>query len=169
MGRVVLMDVEFRNAMSLIPTSVSIVALINNSKITACTISSLVSVSIDPLNPEVLFVLKKESHTGTLITKNRFFTLNVLADSQQDFASEFSKQRDLDQDLDSNVWKLSSENFVELNGSRVVMDCEINQVYEDHLADIYVAKVVNYKFDSTIPALIYDERKYGSFHPNSHN
>jgi flavin reductase (DIM6/NTAB) family NADH-FMN oxidoreductase RutF len=168
-GRVVLMDVEFRNAMSLIPTSVSIVALINNSKITACTISSLVSVSIDPLNPEVLFVLKKESHTGTLITKNRFFTLNVLADSQQDFASEFSKQRDLDQDLDSNVWKLSSENFVELNGSRVVMDCEINQVYEDHLADIYVAKVVNYKFDSTIPALIYDERKYGSFHPNSHN
>ena len=57
MGRVVLMDMEFRNAMSLIPTSVSILALIDNSKITACTISSLVSVSIDPLNPEVLFVL----------------------------------------------------------------------------------------------------------------
>ena len=163
------MDMEFRNAMSLIPTSVSIVALINDSKITGCTISSLVSVSIDPLNPEVLFVLKKESHSGTLIAKNRFFTLNVLADNQQNFALEFSKQRDLDQDLDSNVWKLSSENFVELNGSRVVMECELNQVYEDHLADIYVAKVLNYKFDSTIPPLIYDERKYGSFHPNSHN
>lgn len=169
MGRVVLMDMEFRNAMSLIPTSVSIVALINNSKISACTISSLVSVSIDPLNPEVLFVLKKESHTGSLIAKNRFFTLNVLAGNQQNFASEFSKQRDLDQDLDSNGWKLSLENFVELNGSRVVMDCELNQVYEDHLADIYVAKVLNYKFDSTIPALIYDERKYGSFLSNSHN
>ena len=163
------MDAEFRNAMSLIPTSVSIVALIKNSKITACTISSLVSVSINPLNPEVLFVLKKKSHTGSLIAKNRFFTLNVLASNQLNFASEFSKQRDSDQDLDSNVWKLSSENFVELNGSRVVMDCEINQVYEDHLADIYVAKVLNYKFDSTIPALIYDERKYGSFLPNSHN
>ena len=160
---------SFRDAMSFIPTSVSIVALINNSKITACTISSLVSVSIDPLNPEVLFVLKKESHTGTLITKNRFFTLNVLASNQQNSASEYSKQRDLDQDLDSNVWKLSSENFVELNGSRAVMDCEINQIYEDHLADIYVAKVLNYKFDSTMPALIYDERKYGSFLPNSHN
>ena len=163
------MDMEFRNAMSLVPTSVSIVALINYSKISACTISSLVSVSIDPLNPEVLFVLKKESHTGSLIAKNRFFTINVLADNQQNFASEFSKQRDLDQGLDSNVWKLSSENFVELNGSRVVMECEINQVYEDHLADIYVAKVLNYKFDSKIPALIYDERKYGSFIPNSHN
>lgn len=160
---------SFRDAMSLIPTSVSILALINNSKITACTISSLVSVSIDPLNPEVLFVLKKESHTGSLITKNRLFTLNVLADNQQSFASEFSKHRDLDQNLDSNVWRLRSENFVELNGSRVVMDCEINQVYEEHLADIYVAKVLNYKFNSTIPALIYDERKYGSFLPNSLN
>ena len=154
--------------MSLIPTSVSIVALINNSKISACTISSLVSVSIDPLNPEVLFVLKKESHTGSSIVKNRFFTLNVLADNQQNFALQFSNQRDLEQELDSNKWTLSSENFVELNGSRVVMNCEINQVYEDHLADIYVAKVLNYKFDSTIPALIYDERKYGSFDTNSH-
>ncbi len=49
------------------------------------------------------------------------------------------------------------------------MECEINQVDGDHLADIYVAKVSDYKFDSTIPALIYDERKYGSFLPNSHN
>ena len=163
------MDMEFRNAMSLIPTSVSIVALINNSKITACTISSLVSVSIDPLNPEVLFVLKKESHTGSLIAKNRFFTINVLADNQQNFASEFSRLRDFDQEVDSNRWKLRSEKFIQLNGSRVVMDCEFNQVYKDHLADIYVAKVLNYEFDSTTPALIYDERKYGSFLPNSHN
>ena len=160
---------SFRDAMSFIPTSVSVVALINNSKITACTISSLVSVSIDPVNPEVLFVLKKESHTGSLIAKNKFFTLNVLADNQQNFASEFSKQRDLDQEFDSNKWNLNSSNFVELNGSRVIMDCQINQVYENHLADIYVAKVLNYKFDSTVPALIYNERKFGSFHPDSQN
>jgi len=163
------MDAEFRNAMSLVPTSVSIVALINNSKVSACTISSLVSVSIDPRDPEILFVLKKESHTGLLIKKDKFFTINTLAKNQQSFALEFSKQRDLDQEFDSNKWNLSSSNFVELNGSRVIMDCQINQVYENHLADIYVAKVLSYKFDSTVPALIYDERKYGSFHPDSQN
>jgi flavin reductase (DIM6/NTAB) family NADH-FMN oxidoreductase RutF len=160
---------SFRDAMSLLPTSVSVVALIKNSKITACTISSLVSVSIDPVNPEVLFVLKKESHTGSLIAKNRLFTINVLTENQQDFASEFSKLRDLEQELDSKIWKLSSKKFVELNGSRVVMDCEINQIYEKNLTNIYVAKVLDYKFDSTKSALIYDERKYGSFHPNSQN
>ncbi len=163
------MDAEFRNAMSLIPTSVSIVALNNNSKIIACTVSSIVSVSIDPQNPEILFVLKKGSHTGSVIEKNRFFTLNNLAKNQQNFALEFSKQRDLDQDVDSNIWKFGSKNFVELIGSRVIMNCEINQIYEEHLANIYVAKVLDYKFDSKMPALIYDERKYGSFLPNSHN
>jgi flavin reductase (DIM6/NTAB) family NADH-FMN oxidoreductase RutF len=168
-GRVVRMDAEFRNAMSLVPTSVSIVALNNNSKIIACTVSSLVSVSIDPQNPEILFVLKKGSHTGSVIEKNRFFTLNILANNQQSFALEFSKQRDLDQEFDLNRWKFGSRNFVELIGSRVIMDCEIIQIYEKHLANIYVAKVLDYKFDITKPALIYDERKYGSFHPNSQN
>lgn len=161
------MDAEFRNAMSLIPTSVSILALNTNSKIIACTVSSLVSVSIDPQNPEILFVLKKGSHTGSLIEKYRFFTLNNLANNQQNFALEFSKQRDLDQEVDSNIWKFGSKNFVELIGSRVIMNCEINQIYEEHLANIYVAKVLDYKFNSEMPALIYDERKYGSFHPNS--
>lgn len=160
---------NFRDSMSNIPTSVSILATYDGISLSACTISSLVSVDISNDNPEILFVLKKESHIGSLIAKNRFFTVNVLADNQQKFASEFSKLRDLDQEFDSNRWKLSSENFIELKGSRVIMDCEINQVYRDHMADIYVAKVLIYKFDSTIPALIYDERKYGSFLPNSHN
>jgi len=168
-GRVACMDAEFRNAMSLIPTSVSLVALNNNSKIIACTVSSLVSVSIDPQNPEILFVLKKGSHTGSSIEKNRFFTLNILANNQESFALEFSKQRDLDQAVDSNLWKFGSKNFVELIGSRVIMNCEINQIYEKNLTNIYVAKVLDYKFDILKPALIYDERKYGSFHPNSQN
>lgn len=160
---------NFRDAMSNIPTSVSILATYDGIYHSACTISSLVSVDISNDNPKILFVLKKESHIGSLIAKNRFFTINVLADNQQKFASEFSKLRDLDQEFDSNRWKLSSGNFIELKGCRVIMDCEINQVYGDHLADIYVANVLNYKFDSTLPALIYDERKYGSFLPNSHN
>jgi flavin reductase (DIM6/NTAB) family NADH-FMN oxidoreductase RutF len=102
-----------------------------------------------------------------LIKKDKFFTLNLLAKNQQSFALEFSRQRVLDQEFDSNKWNLSSSNFVELIGSRVVMDCQINQVYENHLADIYVAKVLSYKFDSTVSALIDDERTYGSFHPDS--
>ena len=160
------MDRDFRDAMSLIPSCVSIIASLNNLKITACTISSLVSVSIDSANPEILFVLKKGSFTGSSIKTNKFFTLNVLASNQQHFAAEFSKQRDLNHEYDPKNWRMSPSNTTELIGSRVFMDCELIQVYEDHLADIYIAKVLSYKVDSTKPALIYDERKYGTFNPN---
>jgi flavin reductase (DIM6/NTAB) family NADH-FMN oxidoreductase RutF len=160
------MNRDFRDAMSLVPSSVSIIASLNDAKITACTISSLVSVSIDPINPEILFVLKKGSFTGSLIKVNEIFSLNVLANSHQNDAVKFSNQRDSNHEYDPKNWKFSSGNTVELIGSRVFMACELIQVYEDHLADIYVAKVLNYKFDSSKPALIYDERKYGTFNTN---
>jgi flavin reductase (DIM6/NTAB) family NADH-FMN oxidoreductase RutF len=160
------MNRDFRDAMSLVPSSVSIIASLNDAKITACTISSLVSVSIDPINPEILFVLKKGSFTGSLIKINEIFSLNVLANSHQNDAVKFSNQRDSNHEYDPKNWKFSSGNTVELIGSRVFMACELIQVYEDHLADIYVAKVMHYKFDDANPALIYDERKYGTFNPN---
>ena len=50
---------SFRDIMSLVPTSVSILSCIQNSLIYGCTISSLVSVNIDEKSPEIIFVLKK--------------------------------------------------------------------------------------------------------------
>ena len=160
------MDRDFRDAMSLVPSSVSIIASLNEAKITACTISSLVSVSIDPVSPEILFVLKKGSFTGSLIKIYKFFSLNVLSSNQKIYADNFSKTRDFDHEFDSKNWRMSPGRTVELIGSRVFMACELIQVYEDHLADIYIAKVLDHKFDNTKPALIYDERKYGTFNPN---
>jgi flavin reductase (DIM6/NTAB) family NADH-FMN oxidoreductase RutF len=111
-------------------------------------------------------VLKKGSFTGSSIIGNKFFSLNVLASSQQNFAAKFSNQRDFDYEYDPKNWLIGPGNTVELIGSRVFMSCELIQVYEDHLADIYIAKVLNYKFNNAIPALVYDERKYGTFNPN---
>jgi flavin reductase (DIM6/NTAB) family NADH-FMN oxidoreductase RutF len=161
------MDRDFRDAMSLVPSSVSIIASLDDSKITACTISSLVSVSIDAANPEILFVLKKGSFTGSSIKGNKIFSLNVLASNQKIYADSFSKTRDFDHEFDSKNWRMSPGRTVELIGSRVFMACELIQVYEDHLADIYIAKVLDFKFDNAKPALIYDERKYGTLIPIS--
>jgi flavin reductase (DIM6/NTAB) family NADH-FMN oxidoreductase RutF len=160
------MDKDFRDAMSLVPSSVSIIASLNDLKITACTISSLVSVNISSDVPEILFVLKKDSSTGALIKTYKFFTVNLLSHKQRNSADEFSSPRTISVGIDSTKWRLESGNQLELIGSRVFMSCELIQVYEDHLADVYIAKVLKFKFDNTKPALIYDERKYGTFNPN---
>jgi flavin reductase (DIM6/NTAB) family NADH-FMN oxidoreductase RutF len=157
---------NFRDAMSLVPSSVSVLATWVDSRIYACTISSLVSVNIGSDDPEILFVLKKDSSTGDLIKANKFFTVNLLSHKQRDSADEFSSPRTISVGIDSTKWRLESGNQLELIGSRVFMSCELIQVYEDHLANVYIAKVLKFKFDNTKPALIYDERKYGTFNPN---
>jgi flavin reductase (DIM6/NTAB) family NADH-FMN oxidoreductase RutF len=157
---------NFRDAMSLVPSSVSVLATWVDSRIYACTISSLVSVNISSDDPEILFVLKKDSSTGDLIKANKFFTINLLSHKQRDSADEFSSPRTISVGIDSTKWRLEAGNQLELIESRVFMSCELIQVYEDHLADVYIAKVLKFKFDNTEPALIYDERKYGTFNPN---
>jgi len=160
---------NFRDAMSLVPSSVSLLAALVDSRIYACTISSLVSVNISSNDPEILFVLKKDSLTGNSIKTSKSFTINLLSHTQRDSADEFSKPRAISVGVDSTKWRLESGTQLELTGSRVFMACELIQVYNDHLADIYIAKVLRYKFNNAHPALIYDERKYGSFHPDSQN
>jgi flavin reductase (DIM6/NTAB) family NADH-FMN oxidoreductase RutF len=160
---------NFRDAMSLVPSSVSLLATLVDSRIYACTISSLVSVNISSDDPEILFVLKKDSLTGNSIKTSKSFTINLLSHTQRDSADEFSKPRAISVGVDSTKWRLESGTQLELTGSRVFMACELIQVYNEYLADIYIAKVLRYKFNNAHPALIYDERKYGSFHPDSQN
>jgi flavin reductase (DIM6/NTAB) family NADH-FMN oxidoreductase RutF len=157
---------NFRDAMSLVPSSVSILATLVDSRIYACTISSLVSVNVSSDDPEILFVLKKDSLTGNSIKTSKFFTINLLSHTQRDSADEFSNPRAISVAVDSTKWRLESGTQLELIGSRVFMACELIQIYNEHLADIYIAKVLRYKFDNTKPALIYDERKFGSFNSN---
>ena len=157
----------FRDAMSHIPTSVSILSIYNGIVLSACTISSIVSVSISDLNPEILFVLKKESHTGEEIKKNLQFSISVLSHSQTELADFFSKPREINRDFDSTIWSKRNSKFLQLIGCKIFMECELSSIYTEHLADIYIARVLNYEFSKNSSSLIYDERKYGTFHPNS--
>ena len=72
-------ELNFRDIMSLVPTSVSVISCREESSIYGCTISSLVSVNVQEENPEIIFVLKKQSLMGEKIRANNFFTINVLS------------------------------------------------------------------------------------------
>ena len=84
---------SFRDIMSLVPTSVSILSCIQNNLIYGCTISSLVSVNINEKSPEIIFVLKKESLIGNSIKLKNFFTISVLTSNQIGLAKRYSKER----------------------------------------------------------------------------
>ena len=77
---------SFKDLMSLIPTSVSVVACLDERQVFGCTISSLVSLDVGLDSAKILFVLKKESLIGSKIIKNKYFSINVLTNTQKKYA-----------------------------------------------------------------------------------
>ena len=152
---------NFRDIMSLVPTSVSVVSCVSNKRIYSCTISSLVSVNIEEDNPEIVFVLKKNSYIGKLISKESFFTVSVLSIDQPSFARKYGSNREPDLISDNN-WGVSNQ-FSHLNGARIFLDCKLVKIYDSHQADIYVGSVAEYAASKNQKSLIYDERTYGKF------
>jgi flavin reductase (DIM6/NTAB) family NADH-FMN oxidoreductase RutF len=153
---------SFRDVMSLIPTSVSILACISDSKIYSCTISSLVSVDVSEASAQIIFVLKKKSFVGSKILANNDFTINVLNSSQTPLAKQYSSQRN-SEDLLSKNWHTSADRFTQLKDARVVLKCKFECVYKAHKADIFVGNVLDFDVKSELNSLIYDSRKYGMF------
>ncbi len=151
----------FRDVMSLVPTSVSVLTHLENNLIFGCTISSLVSVNISEENPEIVFVLKKDSLFGNKIRAGIYFTINVLSSDQSDLAKIYSTGRDPDIASEAN-WHVDKR-FAVIRSCRSVINCQLSKVYDSHSADIFIGSVLNYSGDAEKSALLYDARSYGIF------
>ena len=151
----------FRDVMSLVPTSVSVLTHLENNLIFGCTISSLVSVNISEETPEIVFVLKKDSLFGNKIRTGLYFTINVLSSDQSDLAKIYSTSRDPAIASEPN-WQID-KGFAAIRGCRSVINCQLSKVYDSHAADIFIGSVLSYSGDAEKSALLYDARSYGIF------
>ena len=152
-------DNSFKDAMSEIPTSVSVVSSIEHKNIFGCTISSLVSLDVNVESAKILFVLKKESLVGNKIISNKNFSVNVLAQSQQHFAKYFSQERKPDV-IDDNKWHIEDMIYAVLQNAKVVFNCELSSVIESYSANVFVGKVLSIKNSLGTSPLIYSSRKF---------
>ena len=155
---------SFKDTMSLIPSSVSVISCFEEGLIYGCTISSLVSVDVQEDNPEIIFVLKKQSLVGEKIKTNKFFTMNVLSASQDEIAQKYSAAR-LPENISDSNWIIEG-NFAEISKCKIIMNCKLIQIYDNHAANIFVAKVIKHSIDQSQLTLIYNARKYGRFQSN---
>lgn len=155
---------SFKDTMSLITSSVSVVSCFEEGLIYGCTISSLVSVDVQEDNPEIIFVLKKQSLVGEKIKTNKFFTMNVLSASQDEIAQKYSAAR-LPENISDSNWIIEG-NFAEISKCKIIMNCKLTQIYDNHAANIFVAKVIKHSIDQSQLTLIYNARKYGRFQSN---
>ena len=101
---------------------------------------------------------------GQKIRAKNSFTINVLSVGQDKLAQKYSTERSPENIADSN-WIVDGD-FAEMLNSRIIMNCKLLKIYDDHEADIFVGQVVKYFGDHSKSSLIYDARRYGRFQSN---
>lgn len=124
---------KFRQVLGHVPTSVVVVTGTGtDGKPHGITIGSFVSVSLDP--PLVGFLPGTNSHSWTAISASGKFSVNVLADGQDELCWRFAKESD---DKFSGLeWTTSPLGMPELPGCIATIDCTIHSQIE--LGDHYM-------------------------------
>jgi flavin reductase (DIM6/NTAB) family NADH-FMN oxidoreductase RutF len=147
---------KFKDAMSLVPTSVAIVWLRDEqNQFFGCTISSLISVSVIQDCEEVAFILRTNSKTGERIRNSKNFNISILNRNQESIAKIFS-QGLLSTDLNVAI-KANSMWFEE---SVCEFSLSLKQEITLENSTIFVASVKSFSSRPNLQPLIYSARKF---------
>jgi flavin reductase (DIM6/NTAB) family NADH-FMN oxidoreductase RutF len=148
---------SFKDAMARIPTSVFIVGVKVEELVTACTISSVVSVDIE--RQIISFVLQKSSSTLKAIRSKKTFGISLLNDQQSAVSKHFSSLEKSFSD-EKFVWDLQNENFPIIPKSIGNFHCNLVETYELESTYIVLGKVEKFHTVTSGNPLVYWNRKH---------
>jgi len=147
----------FRRAMGHFTTGVAVVLASCNDAPVGLTINSLTSVSLDP--PLLLFCAKNSSQSANSIIDQRFFSVNILADVQENVSGHFSRG--------GQYWDTSSceqhDEWHIIPGSNGVLFCELTNIYPGGDHKIIVGEVKRILIAAAArPPLLYHRGRYNA-------
>jgi len=152
-------EANFKDAMAQIPTNVSIVGSFEADGIRACTISSLVSVDI--VDPTIMFVLRNNSATLANIKSTQNFSINVLNSNQSGLSEKYSNKRVEVEELSNSIsWSKHVNGVPVIKDAHLIFFCELVSALESVNATVVIAKVMDVSTVNSKNPLIYFQRKY---------
>ena len=125
------------------------------------TISSLISVNVEPGNEELLIVLKKNSHAVSVLKENTIFTISLLNNNQTETAKHFSTSRDSSHSREY----LTQTKYQEIDvffttNPAATLVCEFIESYSREESLIIIAKVLETNINNLGKVLTYSQREY---------
>ena len=150
---------SFKDAMAQIPTSVFVVGVKGEEIVTACTISSVVSVDIE--HQIISFVLQKNSSTLKVIKSKKKFGISLLSDQQSEVSRHFSS---LEKNFGEEkfLWDIQNEEFPTIPKSAGDFHCNLLETYELENTYIVLAKVKKFSVVAERNPLVYWNRNHFS-------
>ncbi len=147
---------KFKDAMSLVPTSVAIAWTKNNQgEISGCTISSFISVSVEKENEAIAFVLRNDSRTATTISELEKFKISILSEDQVELANIFSRGLPI-AELNSVI----GTNPTWIYHSTCEFTLKLQQKVLLTNSTIFIADVLSFIARPNLQPLIYSAREY---------
>ncbi|WP_159738486.1 flavin reductase family protein [Vibrio atypicus] len=147
----------FRNALGKYPTGVAIVATTTaDGTPIGLTINSFASLSLEP--PLVLWSLGEQSPNLKNFNECKYFTINVLAEDQQDLAMKFASSKVADK-FSGTSYSLSDEGAPVIDGAIATLICSNEK--QDHAGDhmLFFGKVLRVDANDDEPLVFHS----GSF------
>jgi flavin reductase len=152
-------ETSFKDAMSQVPTNVAVVGSWEAKEIRACTVSSLVS--IDIIDPTIIFVLKSDSATLANIKSTKNFSVNVLSAQQAHLSQLYSNLRtDGETSNLTQYWEAHKAGVPIIKDSHLNFFCELISSQELQNATIVFAKINEIIQSDSENPLVYFERRY---------
>ena len=155
----------FREAMSCVASSVSVVTSDGPAGRAGMTVSSMCSVSDDP--PSVLVCVHRNAQASEIIQTNGSLCVNVLHEDQDYVSVAFSEDQ-LDANVDlfvSSDWDRLQTGSPALVPALVNLDCRIEESLLFGTHHILVGVITSVRINAPGQPLIYADRRYRSLSP----
>lgn len=154
-------EARFRSVLGHFATGVTVVSALDGGQPVGLSVNSFTSVSLEP--PLIAFCVAKTSSTWPRIRDHGVFTVNVLAEHQEDLSRVFATRR-ADKFAEVKWWAGPSGSPV-IEGVLAWIDCRIEAEHDAGDHRLVVARVSDLDVADEGRPLIFYRGGYGRFEP----
>lgn len=153
---------SLKHAMRHVAGGVSVVTVGEGADRTGLTVTSAISLSVDP--PTMIVCVNKSASAWTVLQRYRHFCVNILASHHGPVADRFSGRlghKGIARYEDA-LWERLETGAPALSDAVAMIDCSVTDVIEKHSHAIVVGAVEALRVNGGEP-LVYSQGRYGSF------
>jgi flavin reductase (DIM6/NTAB) family NADH-FMN oxidoreductase RutF len=151
---------DFRGAMRHLTGGVSVITAGRGRDITGMTVTSVISLTVDP--PTLLVSVNRDASSFPLIKRLGAFGVNILNADQLDIAERFAGKGGLKgaDRFGGAEWITSESGVPLLVGALAALDCEVEEIVERHSHGIVIGRVRDIRASARSAALAYWHGQY---------
>ena len=157
---------DFRSAMRHLTGGVSVITVGQGEDINGMTVTSVLSLSVDP--PTLIVSVNRNASSWPLLERHGFFGVSILTSDQLDVAERFSGKDGLKgaARFAGARWFTRMTGVPLLTGALAAIDCEVEDIVVRHSHAIVIGRVLDMQLSSRSAALAYWQGQYVAIDQN---